>query len=153
MNALVVYDSVFGNTEKIALAVGEVLGAKVVKVTDLEQGPLSDVDVLVVGSPTRGFAATPALSAWLKGLAPQSLQGVRATAFDTRIDANTIGFFLFRWLVRTHYAVRPLEALLKEKGALITAPPDGFYVNASEGPLREGELERAAAWAKSLLQA
>ena len=151
MKALVVYDSVFGNTGKIAQAVGAALGAPVVQVGAVQAEQLAGVELLVVGSPTRQFTATPAMMAWLNGLAGDALKGVRAAAFDTRIDAKTIGFFVFRWLVASNYAFKRLEAALKLKGATIAAAAGGFYVKASEGPLAEGELERAEAWGKSLI--
>ncbi len=152
MKALVVYDSVFGNTEKIAQAVGEALGAPVVQVKAVQAEQLTGVELLVVGSPTRQFNATPDMMAWLNGLAEDALKGARAAAFDTRIDAKTIGFFLFRWLVASNYAVKRLEAALARKGAALAAPGGGFFVKASEGPLVEGELERAATWAQGLTQ-
>ncbi len=68
MKALVIYDSVFGNTEKIALAVGEAAGAQVVKVGALQDGALAGVELLLVGSPTRGFRPTEGIQKFLKGL-------------------------------------------------------------------------------------
>lgn len=150
MQALVVYDSVFGNTEKIAQVIGAALGADVVRVGSPGAERLAGVELLLVGSPTRQFNATPAMIAWLNSLGAGALKGVRAAAFDTRIDSKTIGFFLFRWLVGSNYAVKPLEKLLAQKGATLAGAPGGFFVEASEGPLRQGELERAAAWAKGL---
>ena len=35
----------------------------------------------------------------------------------------------------------------------MVATPEGFIVTDTEGPLREGELERAAEWARGLLTA
>ena len=71
MKALVIYDSVFGNTEKIARAVGEAAGAQVVKVGALQDGALAGVDLLLVGSPTRGFRADRTHSKILKGSAKE----------------------------------------------------------------------------------
>lgn len=150
MKTLVIYDSVFGNTEKIAQAIGAVLGVEALKVGAVQPEHLAGVELLVVGSPTRGFKATPALTSWLEGLVTNGLKGVRAAAFDTRIDSSTIGFFLARWMVRSNYAVKPMEKLLRLKGATIATTAAGFYVDASEGPLRAGELERAGEWAKTL---
>ena len=59
MKALVVYDSVFGNTEKIAQGIGEALGSPeevtTVQVKEVSLDRLSGLDILVVGSPTRAF--------------------------------------------------------------------------------------------------
>jgi hypothetical protein len=48
------------------------------------------------------------------------------------------------------YAADPIAKGLVKKGAELKGTAEGFFVNASEGPLRDGELERAAAWAKEL---
>jgi len=40
--------------------------------------------------------------------------------------------------------------LLAKKGASTPLAAEGFFVNGKEGPLKDGELERAGAWAKSL---
>lgn len=155
MKILVVYDSVFGNTEQIARAIGAALAGagevQVLRVTAVTSAHLAGVNLLLVGSPTRGFAATPDLTAWLANLPAGALTGVRAVAFDTRIDANTIGFFLARWLVASNYADKKMQKVLLEKGATAAAPSAGFIVKDREGPLREGELERASTWAKTLL--
>lgn len=155
MKILVVYDSVFGNTEQIARAIGAALAGEgevlVQRVTTVTSAHLVGVNLLIVGSPTRGFAATPDLNAWLANLPAGALTGVRAVAFDTRIDASTIGFFLFRWLVARNYADKKIQKVLLQKGATAAAPSEGFIVLDREGPLKDGELERASAWAKTLL--
>ena len=159
MRALVVYDSVFGNTEQIARAIGSALGStgdvQVLRVGSVQPGQLAGLDLLVVGSPTRGFRPTPALTSWLKGIPAGSLQGVRVAAFDTRIsmdDPKVPG--ILRFMVKLFgYAAQPIAGRLEKKGGVLAAPPEGFIVTASEGPLREGELERAAAWARQLVAA
>jgi len=40
---------------------------------------------------------------------------------------------------------------LRKKGAELVVPSVGFYVIGQEGPLKQGELERAADWARALL--
>ena len=39
---------------------------------------------------------------------------------------------------------------LVKKGATLAQTPEGFIVQAEQGPLSAGELERAAAWARQL---
>jgi flavodoxin len=51
------------------------------------------------------------------------------------------------------YAAKPIADKLKKKGGKLVLPPEGFFVQGSEGPLKEGEVERAAEWAKQLLAA
>jgi len=65
MKALVVYDSFFGNTEKIAQTIGNALGApadvEVLRVGNVKPEQLTGLGLLVVGSPTRAFRPTPAI--------------------------------------------------------------------------------------------
>jgi flavodoxin len=154
VKALVIYDSVFGNTEKVARAIGDALGSDVpVKsISAVTPTDLSGVDALLVGSPTRGFKPTPAVTDFLAALPAGALNGVRAAAFDTRIPLDSIKNPVFRLIVKKGgYAAPIIEKALTDKGAALAIPGDGFIVLASEGPLKEGELERAAAWAQSLL--
>ena len=155
MKILVVFDSFFGNTEQVARAVGEALAARgevtVTRVSELQAGQLEGLDLLVVGSPTRAFRPSPNTQAFLKGLAPGSLRGVKAAAFDTRIDpADTNSGFLRVMVKLFGYAAEPMAGALRKKGAAPAGTPAGFFVKDSEGPLREGELERAQSWADGL---
>jgi flavodoxin len=151
MKALVVYDSVFGNTEKIAQAIGQALGAQAMKPENVRPEHVTGLDLLVVGSPTRKFQATPATMALLKRMPPGALQGVKTAAFDTRIavgeDKSTLLHVMVRWF---GYAAEKIARQLQKKGGSPIRPPEGFIVNATEGPLRKGEIERAATWAQAL---
>jgi len=92
MKALVVYDSIFGNTEKIAQAIGDSLGSQesveIVRVTDLKTGQLADVNLLIVGSPTRAFKPTKAIVDFLIKIPLNALNGVNVVAFDTRMQPS-----------------------------------------------------------------
>ncbi len=156
MKTLVIYDSVFGNTEKIARAIAESLGnhgsVEVLKPGQVGAEQLAGFDLLVVGSPTRGFRPTEAMSALLKKLRPNSLRGMKAAAFDTRLKADELKGAWFRLLVKTGgYAARRIADQLKKAGANLIVLPEGFYVEDSEGPLKAGELERASSWATALV--
>lgn len=156
MKALVVYDSFFGNTEKVAQAVAEALNEKMeaqaVHVGQADPRTLSNLDVLVVGSPTRAFSPSPEVKKFLSAIPSGSLQGVRAAAFDTRIAIEDTNSGFLKFMVKLFgYAAEPIATKLLKKGAQSGAPPAGFFVNGTEGPLREGELERAADWARQLL--
>lgn len=155
MNVLVVYDSVFGNTEKVAREIGRALesGAtvKTLLVTEVDADQLSGVQLLVTGSPTRAFRPTQGIGGWLKNLPPGSLQGVTVAAFDTRIAAQDISSPVLRFLVSAMgYAAKSIAKRLEKAGGKLAAPPEGFAVEGTEGPLKQGELERAAEWAKRL---
>jgi hypothetical protein len=49
------------------------------------------------------------------------------------------------------YAAKPIADKLKKKGGELAIPPEGFFVKGSEGPLKEGELERVADWARQII--
>lgn len=155
MPALVVFESFFGNTEVVARAIAEALGAphaaRARRVDQLEPGDLANVDLLVVGSATRAFRPSPATQAWLRSLPPGRLEGVRVAAFDTRMDVAQVGNPLLSVLARLlGYAAEPIAKGLERAGGTPVGPPAGFVVEAKEGPLREGETDRARAWARTL---
>ena len=92
MKALVIYDSFFGNTEKIARAVAEGMAqsgeVSAIRVGELPADHLAGVELLVVGSPMCGFSPSPLIKGYLKNLPKGSLQGVRVAAFDTGFSAQ-----------------------------------------------------------------
>jgi hypothetical protein len=49
------------------------------------------------------------------------------------------------------YAAKPIADRLVRKGGELVGEPMGFIVLDAEGPLKEGELERAASWAEGLV--
>jgi hypothetical protein len=75
-------------------------------------------------------------------------------AFDTRFKADELDSAGLRVLVKTGgYAAKRIATQLKKAGGKLIAQPEGFYVEDIEGPLKPGELERAADWARQLLVA
>ncbi|HTX80425.1 MAG TPA: flavodoxin family protein [Longilinea sp.] len=158
MKVLVIYDSVFGNTEKIAQAIGAALvslgSVGVIRVSDVQPGQMDGVGLMLVGSPTRGFRPTDAIKNFLLNLPADKLAGVKVAAFDTRIPTGNIKSPILRTFVKWGgYADKPIaEAMVKHGGSLLL-PPEGFFVKDSEGPLVEGELERASTWARQAAEA
>ncbi len=94
MKGMVLFDSVYGNTEKIARAIGEVLAqagdVQVLPVTALKAEQLTGLDLLVVGSPTQAFGPIQGTKDFLKSLSGKQLQGVKVAAFDTRMDVKEV---------------------------------------------------------------
>jgi len=146
MRILVVYDSLYGNTEKIAQAIGAALTGEVQvsRVGEVDPSELSSFDLLIVGSPTHGGRASPAMREFLDKVEAPALEGTNVAAFDTRLSTRWVGIF--------GYAAGRIAKSLKKKGGTLVLSPEAFYVEGSEGPLKEGELERAAAWAKEIVQ-
>jgi len=152
MQALVVYDSKFGNTRQVAVAIAETLGAgaHVRHVAEVEADDLRGLDLLVVGSPTQGGRPTKATQALLKEIPPGGLWGTNFAAFDTRAQAAEQGFFLRTLMRAIGFAAPRIDKSLRAKGGTQASPPEGFLVKASEGPLKDGELDRAMSWARRL---
>jgi flavodoxin I len=148
VKALIVYDSVHGNTEKIARAIAEAITpsneVKVLRAGEANASELASVNLLMVGSPTHGGRPTPAVQDFLNKVPELSLKGINVAAFDTRITKKFVGVF--------GYAAGRIAGNLKKHGGTLTASPEGFFVTSTKGPLKEGELERAAGWAKGILE-
>ena len=162
MRSLVVYESWFGNTRRIAeeIAAGLAHEGQVDLVTvDDPLPPLEDVDLLVVGAPThvhglsskrsregaltQGAQGEPGIgvSGWIDGL-PDGAGGPRAAAFDTRAHMPAV-------LVGS--AARGISRRLRDHGYRLAIEPQSFFVKGTPGPLEAGELDRASAWGRTLV--
>jgi flavodoxin len=146
MKTLIIYDSFYGNTEKIARAIGgAIVGeVKVLRPGEVNPSELQSIDLLIVGSPTQGGRPTKAMQDFLNKISSSAVKGVNFAAFDTRFSTKLVGIF--------GYAAGRIAETLKKKGGTLILPPEPFFVKSKEGPLKEGELERAAGWAKGLLE-
>jgi flavodoxin len=169
MRALVIYESMYGNTHAIADAIAEGLGGEVgVRPVHDAGGVPGDLDFLVVGGPTHmhglstalsrkmavsaakedagtvepGATEEPGLREWLRGL---DGAGLRAAAFDTRGDARAS-------VTLTGSAARGIGRRLRRRGCDVI-DSQSFLVEDAEGPLEDGELDRAREWGAALAQA
>jgi ABC-type sugar transport system substrate-binding protein len=103
--------------------------------------------------PGRRFSPTPAITKFLRSIPRRGLEGIKVAAFDTRISMEDVDSRILSSLVKLlGYAAEPIANRLKRKGGEPASPPEGFFVEGSEGPLKEGELERAADWARQTLE-
>jgi flavodoxin len=147
MNALVIYESQFGNTEQLARAIAQALGeygpVRLELVGKAGHAMLEGMDLLVLGSPTQFHEATPEMLAWLDHLPPQILDGMPIALFDTRYHTSK----LF-----TGSAADVIGKEVRKRGGRLIVPPESFFVTGREGPLEAGEVERAASWANTLLE-
>lgn len=148
---LVLYDSYFGNTAKVAKAIGEALGAIVKKVDEIQPADFNGLQILIVGSPTRAFRPTQKMQFFLKTQSGK-LKGVKGGVFDTRISMDKTNSEFLKFMIRLFgYADGKMAKAYRKTGATLALEPVGFAVLVSEGPLAEGELERAVDWAKAAL--
>ena len=146
MRTLIVYDSVHGNTEIIARAIGDAVAGDVSvrRVDGVSTAEVKVIDLLIVGSPTHGGWFTEAIKGWLDQLPATTLQGIRGAAFDTRTPPTMLSRIF-------GFAAPRIATRLEKRGMTLLVPPEGFLVRGIKGPLRDGELMRAADWAKGLV--
>jgi hypothetical protein len=100
------------------------------------------VDVFIVGCPTQGWRPTQTVQSFLEEVSSEDLRGLVGACFDTR-------FRLPRFM--TGSAAKVMTGKLREKGVSLLVELESFFVEGTEGPLREGELERAATWARQII--
>ncbi|MGI9616356.1 MAG: flavodoxin family protein [Acidimicrobiales bacterium] len=169
MKALVIYESMYGNTNVVATAIASGLGAcgevKLGSVSETKPESVTDFDVLVIGGPTHMYgmsrsgtrkaaaevaaadddidiepgAEGPGLREWF-GRLPDG-KGKRGAAFDTRAEGPA--------LVYGSAAKGIARRLRRNKYRPIT-DPESFFIEDSEGPLKDGEVERARRWGAEL---
>jgi flavodoxin len=163
MSALVVYESLYGNTREVAEAIASGLGdARVVSVHEA-LSHATKADLLVVGGPTHvhglsskrsraagventhgalesGTEDDPGLRDWLADL--PRVVNARAAAFDTRAHGPRL---------LTGSAARGIARRLRHHGYQVIET-ESFLVDGSEGPLADGEPERARAWGERLAE-
>lgn len=165
MRAVVVFESIFGNTQQIAKAIAVGLRERFeVTVVEVGEAPrdLSGIGLVVVGGPThvwgmsrpttragareeatrkdmRPVSAGVGIRDWLAGLPTAE---IACAAFDTALRRTG-------WMP-VGSAAKGEAAALRRKGYRMLAEPQQFYVEGSDGPLVEGEVERATAWGRAL---
>jgi flavodoxin len=159
MKAIVVYESLWGNTEQVARSIAAGL-TRHLEVTVLEVAAApetipDDVILTVVGGPTHAFSLSRpqtrheafeqgatqggeavGIREWIGRLHRTDHDGPVAT-FDTRIDK-------VRRLPGS--AAKRASKLARREGFAAAADPESFYVSDTEGPLLPGELDRARDW-------
>ena len=146
MKTLIIYDSIHGNTEKIAKAIREEIPgeARVLRVGNENPLDAEKFNLLIVGSPTHGGRPTKAIQDFIKQINETSLKGTNVAAFDTRFSSGWVKIFGF--------AAERIAEGLKRKGGVLAASPKGFFVKGTEGPLKEGEVGNAKLWASEIVK-
>jgi flavodoxin len=148
MNVLVVYFSKFGHTRKIAEEIARSLqrqgSARAIPADQLQPADFAGLDLLVFGTPTHRMNLPEALRPILEALPRRCLRGVNFAAFDTSYKMSA-------WL-QPFTAAKKLSRKLRKLGGKRLVPPETFHVVEREGPLYDGELERAREWVQALLK-
>jgi hypothetical protein len=160
MHAMVVYETVWGNTELLAREIAEGIGADTVDVVDAASAPPAienDVDLLVVGGPTHAFSMSTAstresarqqgatripaggIREWIERLSTPT-SSVPVATFDTRVVSPRLPGSAAK------KAMKRLVAL----GFRPAVKPETFGVHGYSGPVADGELERARQWGRTI---
>ena len=163
MHAMVVYETVWGNTEQLAREIAEGIGADRVDVVDAASAPPAiedDIDLLVVGGPTHAFSMSTAstresarqqgatripaggIREWIERLSTPT-SSVPVATFDTRVVSPRLPGSAAK------KAMRKLVAL----GFRPAVKPETFGVHGYSGPVADGELERARQWGRAIAAA
>jgi flavorubredoxin len=158
MRAVVVYESHWGNTARVARAIAEGLGpeARALSTTEATAEALDDARLVVAGAPLMAFrlpsdrmvqglapkpdepppeVSDPTMRSWLETL-PRGTGA--AAAFETKLRWSPGG------------ATGAIEHGLEAAGYRPIATGTKFYVEGRTGPLKPGELEKARAWGAEL---
>jgi flavodoxin len=145
MESLVVYDSKFGNTKKLAEAIADGLRCVgSVRLLGLDKLPPKDVgtvDLLVIGGPTQVYGMTARIRQFVDLLETRSATGMVAATFDTRFRMPA---------ALSGSAARLIARKLRQAGIRVFTRPQSFFVSRGVPELEQGEAERAAEWAKDL---
>lgn len=149
MKILVLFHSLFGNTHTIAQAIADEIAGKapvdIMPLNKLDPKALGDVDLVIVGTPTHNADIPPEVRTVLIHLPKKCLEGKQVATFDTSLK--------FNWFVDLFNPAAPkLANELRKLGGDPVGIPQSFWVSDKEGPLSEGEIERAKAWARTLLR-
>ncbi|HXN03252.1 MAG TPA: hypothetical protein VN895_00330 [Candidatus Acidoferrum sp.] len=146
MNSLVVYESKFGNTQKLAEVTSKVLGshglARILEIDDPYALQLDAVDLLMIGGPTQAHSMSPGMRVYVEALIARAPAGIRAVTFDTRLKGPGL-----LW----GSAAKAIAAQLRRAGYELVAPAESFLVEGMKEPrLVAGEEQRAQAWAAEI---
>ena len=148
MNALVVYFSGYGNTRKVAEVIAQNLEAnqstRVIAMDEMSVSDLAGSDLVIMGCPTHRMNLPEAVRPMFGHLPKRALRGIPVAAFDTSYKMSA-------WLARFTSA-RKLDKKLRKLGGKRIVSPETFHVVEREGPLYDGEIERAEAWAGLILK-
>ena len=139
MKSLVIYDSNFGNTQKIAETIAKELNSRAVRSKNVSEGEIEEADLLIVGSPIIGWKPSENMGEFLLELKSEQLKAKKVITFDTRVKLFIHGD-----------AAKKIEKTLVDAGAESLGEPEFFYVKGQRGPLLKGEEEKAVAWAKNI---
>ena len=147
MKGIVVYDTSYGNTKKVAETITETLKESGIEVDlsdvkDVKKLNAKDYNFLVLGSPTKFGTMSFAIKGFLGKVKSEEWMNKPFVAFDTENPENVEK--------KQGSAGEKIAAKLMEKKMNQLAPVLKALVHEMKGPLLEGEVERTKEYAKGL---
>ncbi|WP_187118963.1 flavodoxin family protein [Bacillus marasmi] len=144
---VIVYDSIFGNTKRIADRIGLELcnDCRIIAGSihhEIEPDDIPEIDLLIIGSPTHSHKPTHEMSEFLDRLAAKTTHIKHAAVFDTRYNMHI-------WLSGS--AAKKMTKKLQQIGIETLCNPESFLVTKWEGPLKANEILHAEQWARDIL--
>jgi len=138
--AAVIYDSKFGNNERLAQALKKGmaesgLAVDLLRVGDFEPGILTEYDLICVGGPTHIARISKPMKAFFSELQSVNLRGKKGFCFGTRMDSRMNVFDI-------NGSAKKIEGKLKRKGVRMLIPAVNVIVEGREGPLVTGTEKR-----------
>jgi menaquinone-dependent protoporphyrinogen IX oxidase len=152
MKGIVVYDTSYGNTKKIAETIAETLNESGIEVDlayvkDAKKLNAKDYNFLVLGSPTRFGTMSLAIKFFLGKVKSEEWMNKPFAAFDTENPENIERARLEN---KEWSAAEKIAQKLREKKMNQLLPVLKTLVFGTKGPLKEGEIERTKEYAKRL---
>lgn len=147
---LIVYDSLYGNTKKLAGRIADSLGTQAKTIYDATTNDVREADLVIFGSPTQGGRPTKPMQAFIDSLNEQVMRDKHVATFDSRFAYDEHSKALGIIMKMVDFAAPRMADSLVKKGAQPIGEPEGFFVHDTKGPVNNGELERAEKWALRL---
>jgi flavorubredoxin len=125
VKAVVIFDTLYGNTESVSRALAKGLNESLVETTcanikDVSIEDLAQADLIAIGGPTHHHGASKPMKRFLAHLKGADLKGKHGFAFDTRVDSFWSGS-----------AAKAIEKALKRSGAQVVRPPASAFVKST----------------------
>jgi flavodoxin len=156
MQAVVIYDTQFGNTERVARAIAQGLAdmgpVDLLIASEAMGKPAVPPDLLLIGGPTQRHGMSPALRVYVESLPRDGFRDTRVATFDTRYRIAPL---------LSGSAAKDAAGRLRRAGCRLVAAPESFFIERDRPPdgekrrhgseqLEPGELDRATAWGRRL---
>ena len=144
INIWVLYESRLGNTSRLAAAIAQSLARseRVRLLSATQAGVPAGVQLILIGVPSHRNSKPNCVFDWLRRLPNGSLKGIPFSVFDLRYTPQRWFEFSITWKI---------GRAIQRQGGRYAGSPETFFLSGHEGPVADGEIHRACAWANQIL--